>query len=80
MSHYRDTQLQVTEKVCAKFKYQHISVFLDWKHSLLLTTDYTGAKTKNVYCIRHQCSGLRIGEVQEAYLVVYIHLTGIDTN
>ena len=40
---YRDTQLQVTENLWfEKFKSQHISALQDWKHILLLTTDYTG--------------------------------------
>ena len=34
----------------AKFKFHHISVFQDWKHILLLTTDYTGA-SKNTECL-----------------------------
>ena len=33
-----------------KFKSQHLSVFQDWKHILLLATDYTGAN-KNTECL-----------------------------
>ena len=33
VSRYRDSQLQVTEKLCyLKFKSRHISVSQDWKH------------------------------------------------
>ena len=44
----------------AKFKSQHISVFQDWKHILLLTTDYTGASKKHRMSTVGDISVLRV--------------------
>ena len=54
---YRDTQLQVTEKIVwfEKFKFHCISVFQDWKHVLLFKIGYTGAY-KMTECLLYSTS------------------------